>query len=112
MATNATIPDTRAALQALEDQLNNANPVGAEASQAVSDALDAVGTALTALNQEEAAQRSGQMMAAGQDVKDAVKKLTDLKQQLAQIAAKMGMVADIAGFLDTALAGCRKVFGV
>jgi hypothetical protein len=112
MATNPTIPDTRTALQALEDQLSNANPIGAEASEAVATALDAVGTALTALNQEEAAQKNGQMFAVGQDVKDAVQKLTNLKKQLARIAANIGTVADITGFLDVALAGCKAVFGV
>lgn len=111
MATNPTIPETRAALQALENQLSNANPVGAEASQAVADALDAVGTALTALNQEEAAQRTGQMLALGQDVHDAVQKLKDLREQLAGIADKIGTVANIAGFLDMAVSGCTAVFG-
>ncbi|HTV14643.1 MAG TPA: hypothetical protein VME68_08005 [Acidobacteriaceae bacterium] len=112
MATNPIFPNTRTALQTLENQLAAANPVGAQASQAVADALDATATLLTALNQEEAAQLSGQMIAAGQDVKDAVQKLTNLKKQLAQIASDIGILGDIADGLDTALSGCKTVFGI
>ncbi len=106
------IPATRAAAQALENQLAAANPIGAAASQAVADNLAAVGVVLTALNQEEAAARTGQMQAASQDVKDAVTKLTTLKQQLAQLGAAMGVVGDIAEGLDAVLSGCKGIFGI
>lgn len=112
MATNPLIPTTRSVLQTLENQLSNAVPVGPVASQAVADALDGVTTLLTALNQEEAAQLSGQMNAVGQDVKDAVQKLTNLKKQLAQIASDIGILGDIADGLDSALSGAKSVFGI
>lgn len=112
MATNPvpTIPQTRAAAQALENQLAAANPIGADASAAVSDSLEAVGKVITALNQEEAAQLSGQMLAVTPDVTDAVKKLTALKKQLAQIGSNIGIVGDVAGALDTVLSGCGSIF--
>lgn len=109
MATNP-IPQTRTAAQALENLLANANPVGDTASQAVADSLEAVGKVLTALNQEEAAQLSGQMQAVTPDVTDAVKKLTALKKQLAQIGSDIGIVGDVAGALDTVLTGCGSIF--
>jgi predicted component of type VI protein secretion system len=114
MATNPvpTIPQTRAAAQTLENQLANANPIGADASATVADALEAVGVVLTALNQEEAAQRSGQMQAVGQDVTDAVKQLTALKKQLAQIGSDIGIVGDVAGGLDALLTGCGSIFKI
>jgi hypothetical protein len=114
MATNPipTIPQTRAAAQALENQLANANPIGTDASEAVADSLAAVRAVLTALNQEEAAQISGQMLAVTPDVTDAVKKLTTLKKQLAEIGTDIGIVGDVAGYLDTVLTGCSGVFGI
>jgi hypothetical protein len=112
MATNPvpTIPQTRTAAQTLENQLAGANPIGADASAAVSDSLEAVGKVITALNQEEAAQLSGQMLAVTPDVTDAVKKLTALKKQLAQIGSNIGIVGDVAGALDTVLSGCGSIF--
>jgi hypothetical protein len=106
------IPATRKAAQALENQLAQANPIGAEASQAVADNLTAVSLVLTALNQEEAALRSGQMLAVGHDLTEAVKKLTTLKEQLAKIASALGTVGEIASGLDTVLSGCKGIFGI
>lgn len=114
MATNPvpTIPETRDAAQALDNQLAAANPIGAEASQAVADSLTAVGKVLTALNQEDAAQRSGQMLAVGQDVTDAVKQLKALQAQLTRIGTDLGVVGDVAGALDTVLTGCGSLFKI
>ena len=106
------IPQTREAAQALENQLANANPIGAEASATVADSLEAVGKVITALNQEEALQLTGQMLAVTPDLTDAVKKLTTLKGQLAQIGTDIGVVGDVAGALDTVLSGCGSIFKI
>ncbi len=69
MATNpqTTWQQAHEAAQALHNQLKAARTTNAADSETVSDAMFAVDTILTALNQEDMASRTGQMQAAGSD---------------------------------------------
>ncbi|MGA9984872.1 MAG: hypothetical protein WBP95_15455, partial [Acidobacteriaceae bacterium] len=82
-----TIPTTKAAAQALFDKLYAAVPITLGDSERVSDAIVEVNAILTQLNQEDFASRNGAMQAVAADLKDPVKKLGELKNQLAQVAS-------------------------
>jgi hypothetical protein len=104
------IPETRAAAQALEDKLANANPTNLADSQAVSAALDAVGAVLTQLNQEDLLSRDGAIQAAAAEVKGPLQSLTGLKDQLSEIATRIAALDGIANDLDQVVNGCSTIF--
>jgi ABC-type transporter Mla subunit MlaD len=116
MATNpaipTTIPTTKTAAQALLDKLYAANPITLGDSEAVSDAIVEVNAILTQLNQEDIASRTGAMQAVAADLKDPVKKLGELKDQLAQVASRVKTLGDIAKDIDSVIGGCKSVFGI
>ena len=100
------------AAQALHNQLKAARTTNAADSETVSDAMFAVDTILTALNQEDMASRTGQMQAAGNDLTSAVKELSDLKDQLDDIASRIASLADLAGKVDSLLNSCKQIFAL
>ena len=106
------IPQTRAAAQALEDKLANANPTNLADSQAVSTALEAVGAVLTQLNQEDMLSRDGAMQAAAADVKVPLQTLSGLKGQLTEISTRLATLSSSANKIDQVVNGCSKIFGV
>ena len=106
------IPQTRAAAQALEDKLANANPTNLADSQAVSTALEAVGAVLTQLNQEDMLSRDGAMQAAAAEVKVPLQTLSGLKDQLIEISTRLATLSSIANKIDRVVNGCSKIFGV
>jgi len=110
--THSAIVETRRAAMVLINQLSQANPSGAEASAAVADSLEAVGEVLIALNEEEAAQRTGRPQSVSQSVILALRNLEAMRAQLAQASANIGAEGDIFRPLDTVLAGCKAVFGL
>ena len=118
MATNSlpeipqNLPQTRDAAQSLLDKLTNANPTNAADSQTVSDAIDALNAILTQLNREDMLSRDGAMQAAAAEIKDPLKKLGDLKSQLADIASRIQTLGTIAGDVDSVLGGCKSVFKI
>src|SRR6185312_2339020 len=107
-----TIPQTRAAAQAVEDILANANPTNYADSEAVSRALQAVRAVLTQLNQEDMLSRDGAMHAVTADLNAPLQTLSGLKDQLTEISARVSMLAGIANHLDQVMTGCTKIFGV
>lgn len=107
-----TIPTTKAAAQALLDKLYAANPITLGDSEAVSDAVVEVNAILTQLNQEDIASRTGAMQAVAADLKGPVKKLGDLKDQLAEVASRVKTLGDIAKDIDSVIGGCKSVFGI
>ena len=107
-----TIPTTKAAAQALFDKLYAAVPITLGDSETVSDAIVEVNAILTQLNQEDIASRTGAMQAVASDLKDPVKKLGELKDQLAQVASRVKMLGDIAKDIDSVVGGCKSVFGI
>jgi hypothetical protein len=106
------IPQTRAAAQALEDKLANANPTNLADSQAVSTALEVVGAVLTQLNQEDMLSRDGAMQAAAAEVKGPLQTLSGLKGQLTEISTRLATLAGIANDVDQLVNGCTTIFGV
>ncbi len=113
MATNSQAwQQAHDAAQTLHNQLKATRTTNAADSETVGDAIFAVGTILTALNQEDMASRTGQMQAAGNDLTSAVKDLSDLKDQLADIANRIASLADIAGKVDSVLNTCKQIFAL
>jgi hypothetical protein len=106
------LPQTRAAAQSLLDKLSNANPTNAADSQTISDAIDAVNAILTQLNQEDMLSRDGAMQAAAAEIKAPLKKLTDLKSQLADIATRIETLGTVAQDVDSVLGWCKSVFKI
>jgi hypothetical protein len=106
----ADIPQNRAAAQALEDKLANANPTNLADSQAVSSALEAVGAVLTQLNQEDMLSRDGAIQAAAAEVKAPLQALSGLKDQLDGISSRIATLAGIANDIDQLVNGCKSVF--
>jgi hypothetical protein len=104
------IPQARAAAQALEDKLANANPTNLADSQAVSSALQAVQAVLTQLNQEDMLSRDGAMQAAAADVKAPLQTLSGLKDQLSQISTRIATFAGIVNDVDQVVNGCTTIF--
>jgi protein-arginine kinase len=111
-AIPTTIPTTKAAAQALLDKLYAANPITLGDSEAISDAVAEVNVILTQLNQEDLASRTGAMQAVAADLKDPVKKLGELKDQLTQVASRVKTLGDIAKDIDSVIGGCKSVFGI
>ena len=114
MATNPDLNLQQAhdVAQALHDRLDVANPTNARDSQTLTDALAAVDTILTGINQEMLAQRTGEMQAVGNDLKSAVKDLSKLRDQLAEIASRIKSLADIAAEVDSLLGSCSQFLAV
>ena len=108
----ADIPQTRAAAQALEDRLANANPTNLADSRAVSAALEAVGAVLTQLNQDDLLSRDGAIQAAAVAMKSPLQALRGLQNQLTQISTRVATLVNIANELDKVLNGCAKFFPV
>jgi hypothetical protein len=116
MATGSSmptdIPTTRAAAQALEDKLANANPTKLVDSQAVLTALEAVGAVLTELNQEDMLSRDGAMQAAAAEVKGPLQTLSKLKDQLTEISTRVAALAGIGKDIDQLVNGCTTILGL
>ena len=106
------IPHTRAAAEALEDKLANANPTNLADSQAVSTALEAVTAVLTQLNQEDMLSRDGALRATAAEVKVPLQTLSGLKDQLTEISARLATLDSIANDVDQLVNGCATIFGV
>jgi hypothetical protein len=106
------IPQTRAAAQALEDQLANACPTNLADSQAVSAALEAVGAVLTQLNRDDLLSRDGAMREAAAAMKTPLKTLSGLKSQLNEISTRMATLVNITNDVDKVVNGCAKFFPV
>jgi len=106
------IPQTRAAAQALEDKLAQANPTNLADSQAVCTALEAVGALLTQLNRQDLLSRDGAMQEAAAAMKDPLQTLSDLKDQLTGISARVAALVNIANDVDKVVNGCAKHFPV
>ena len=113
MATNpqTALQQAHAAAQALHNQLKATNAIGAD-SATISDAMFCIDTIITALNQEDMASRTGQMQAAGNELTSAVKDLSDLKDQLDDIASRIASLADIGGKVDSLLKTCKQIFAL
>jgi hypothetical protein len=52
------------------------------------------------------------MQAVAADLKGPVKKLGDLKDQLAKMASRVKTLGDIAKDVDSVIGGCKGVFGI
>lgn len=109
-STTGDLPQTRAAAQALEDKLANANPTNLADSQAVSNALEVVRTILTQLNQEDMLSRDAAMQAAATDIKSPLERLSNLKDQLTETSTRIATLAGIAGEVDQLVNGCTTIF--
>jgi hypothetical protein len=107
----SVIPQTRAAAQAFEDKLQNANPITGADCQAVGDALNAVGAVLTKLNQEDMLSRDGAMQAAAADLKAPLQTLSSLKNQLNEMSTRLATLAGIGNDVDQVITGCTQIFG-
>src|SRR5579875_3502273 len=115
MPETLTIPQTREGAQALHDRLVAMGnvAVGFDENQCVSEGLAAVDVVLTRLDEEDMASRNGQMQAvATDDIKDAVKKLSTLKDELCSIASRVEALSDFAGALDSVLGGVKSIFAM
>lgn len=114
MATNpqAALQQAHAAAQALHNQLKATHPTNAADSETISDTMFNIDTILTALNQEDMASRTGQMQAAGSELTSAVKDLSDLKDQLDDIAGRIATLADIGGKVDSLLKTVKSIFAL
>ena len=106
----ADVPQNRAAAQALEDRLANANPTNLADSQTVSTALQAVRDVLTQLNQDDLLSRDGAMQAAAAKLKDPLQTLSGLKDELTGISSRLATFVGIANDVDKVLSGCSKFF--
>lgn len=108
----AVLPQTRSDAQALMDKLSNANPISQSDTDTIDDAIDSLNVILTQLNQEEMLSKDGAMQAAAAQVKDPLKKLSDLKNQLNEIASRVKTLAGIADDVNKVVGGCTTVFGL
>lgn len=108
------LPQARGAAQALHDRLFAAlnRATDPEDCAELDDALLAVDTILTQLNQEDLASRTGAMQAAAAEVSDAVEKLDALKDELAEIAQRVAVLGDVAGAVDSVIGPVKTIFGV
>ena len=104
-----TIPETKAAAQALLDQLWAANPTNLADSETVSDTIAALNAVLTQLNQEDWASRTGSMQAAAADLKDPLTQLNTLQAQLEGVAKRVGTLENIAKDVASLVSGCQGI---
>ena len=111
-STPSDFPQIRAAAQALENKLANANPTNLADSQAAAAALEAVRAVLTQLNQEDLLSRDGAMQAATAEMKGPLRTLSGLKDQLAEISTRLATLAGIANDVNRVVNGCTMIFGV
>ena len=109
---SAAQPDPQAAWQAAHDSLQKAlDEYESAYDEAKTDdqrnALDALadkaGEALTTLNQEDMASRTGSLQAGSADLQAAVDSLTALKKQLEAISGGFEKAADVVGAVDKAI---------
>jgi hypothetical protein len=114
MATNPlpTIPQTKAAAQALLDKLYDANPTTLADSETVSDTIVAVNAVLTQLNQEDWSSRTASMQAAAADLKGPLEDLSKLKDALAGVAKRVETLSDVVKEVESVVGGCRSIFGI
>lgn len=106
------IPQTMAAAQALQDKLNDANPVSLDDCQAVADALNAVGAVITRLNQEDMLSRDSAMQASAGEMQAPLKTLTQFQTQLGDLSKRLAGLTAAANDLSQVINGCRTIFGV
>ena len=109
-----SIPQGRAALQQLKDTLSQqfGQIPGGPVSDMIDKRLDAISDALTKLNQAEMSSGTVAINAAATGMKNPIKNLNALKDQIQSISDDVGRAAEVLGGVDQFISGVKACFGV